>query len=71
MHGIEDMGIKLGACYAKGRAGNADKRRCEAAFHFTHRKGRQVRKGNVTVTLHPSRAFRVRCQYMFFFNIVW
>ena len=50
--------MELSACYAKGRAGNTDKRIWEVAFHFAHRKGRQVRKGNVTVTLRPSRALR-------------
>ena len=47
--------MELSACYAKGRAGNADKRRWEVVFYFAHRKERKVRKGNVTVTLRSLR----------------
>ena len=52
--------MELSACYAKGRAGNADKRRWEVVFYFAHRKERKVRKGNVTVTLRSLRSLRFR-----------
>ena len=53
---------ELSACYAKGRAGNADERRYVHAARFgktTHRKGRKERKAIQQESLRPLRSLRL------------